>query len=445
MRASLGLRLFLTAAATTILALAATALVLNVLFRDYFEARVHDELDNYLLLLTGNIALDDEGALEIAPMFDQRFEQALSGYYWQIELEDEAPLLSPSFWAAPLELARPAQRGTIFYQDVMTGTGEPVSVASWIIELGEAEESRDILISIAMERKDIDVSVAGFASNTAIWLAILGLFLLAASAFTVRVGLKPLDRVRDELRRINAAQNRRLANDYPSEVLPLVKEVNELLDQNDATLARVRVSAGNLAHGLKTPLTVLRSVLRKLELSGQAQMAAELGAEIDTMQHIVERELARSRDSHQKRSHTAVAPVAERLCAALRQQPAAQHLQWKIDVPAELTAPFDAFDLTELLGNLLDNAMKWTRKTVTILGGKTGETAFLSVVDDGPGIPDDKVEAALSRGERLDAQTSGSGLGLHIVREMAESHGCTITLGESKAGGLEARLTWALA
>tara|TARA_R110002049_G_scaffold113456_3_gene263770 strand:- start:3264 stop:4601 length:1338 start_codon:yes stop_codon:yes gene_type:complete len=444
MRASLGLRLFLTAAATTILALAATALVLNVLFRDYFEARVHDELDNYLLLLTGNIALDDEGALEIAPMFDQRFEQALSGYYWQIELEDAPPLLSPSFWAAPLELARPAQRGTIFYQDVMTGTGEPVSVASWIIELGEAEESRDILISVAMERKDIDVSVAGFASNTAIWLAILGLFLLAASAFTVRVGLKPLDRVRNELRRINAAQNRRLSNDYPSEVLPLVKEVNELLDQNDATLARVRVSAGNLAHGLKTPLTVLRGVLRKLELSGQAQMAAELGAEIDAMQHIVERELARSRDSHQKRSHTAVAPVAERLCAALRQQPAARHLQWTIDVPSTLAAPFDAYDLTELLGNLLDNAMKWTRTTVTILGGETGETAFLSVVDDGPGIAEDKVEAALARGERLDAQNSGSGLGLHIVREMADSHGCTITLGASKAGGLEVRLTWAL-
>jgi len=442
MRSSLGLRLFFAAAITTILALAATAIVLNVLFRNYFEERVHDELDTFLVLLTGNIGLDESGALEIAPMSDQRFMQALSGYYWQIEGDSEPPVLSPSFWAAPLELARPTQPGKIFYQDAMIGTGEPIAVASWVIALGEGAATQHIFLSVGFERKDIDVSVAGFTTNSAIWLAILGVFLIAASALTVRVGLKPLDRVREELRRVNRAQNMRLSNNYPTEVQPLVQEVNELLDQNDQTLARVRIGAGNLAHGLKTPLTILRGVARKLKMAGHDGHALDMNVEIDSMQHIVERELARSRDSHQARSTTPVAPVAARLCAALRLQPDASHLQWQIEVPDNLLAPFDTYDLTELLGNLVDNAIKWTRTQVTVRGGILDNHAFLSVMDDGPGIPKGQHGAVFLRGETLDPKVSGSGLGLNIVRDMAESHGCKISLGTARGGGLEVRLTW---
>jgi len=442
MKSSLGLRLILTAAVTTILALAATAVVLNFLFRIYFEERVHDELDTYLLLLTGNVALSEAGDLDIAPMPDPRFSQALSGYYWQIEADGVESILSPSFWAAPLELTPPAQAGVIDYQEVMTGTGEPVSVASWTVELGEAPQTQQVLIAVAVERRDIDVSVNGFTMNAAIWLAILGVFLLAATALTVRVGLRPLERVRDELSQVNRARNARLSNNYPTEVQPLIKEVNGLLDQNEQTLARVRMSAGNLAHGLKTPLTVLRGISLKMAKAGQGEIVTDLNSEIDNMQHIVDRELARSRDSHQTKRASHVAAVANRLCAALRLQPSAAHLRWQIDVSEDLLAPFDAFELTELLGNLLDNAMKWTKTAIVVRGGTSGEHAFLSVSDDGPGIPENQLSAALTRGERLDPKNSGTGLGLNIVRDMAAAHECEIALENLPSGGLKVLITW---
>lgn len=442
MKSSLGLRLILTAAVTTILALAATAVVLNFLFRTYFEERVRDELDTYLLLLTGNVALNDRGDLDIAPMPDPRFSQALSGYYWQIEADGVDSILSPSFWAAPLELTPPAQAGVIDYQEVMTGTSEPVSVASWTVELGEAPQTQQVMIAVAVERRDIDVSVNRFTMNAAIWLAVLGVFLLAATALTVRIGLRPLDRVRDELSQVNRVRNARLSNDYPTEVQPLIKEVNGLLDQNEETLARVRMSAGNLAHGLKTPLTVLRGVSLKLVKAGQDDIAADLNSEIYNMQHIVERELARSRDSHQTKSASHVSTVANRLCAALRLQPSAAQLTWHIDVPEDLLAPFDAFDLTEILGNLLDNAVKWTQNEIVVRGGVSSELAFLSVSDDGPGIPENQLPAAFSRGERLDPKNSGTGLGLNIVRDMAIAHDCEIALNNLRSGGLEVRIIW---
>ena len=445
MKASLSLRLLLAAALTTALALVATAIVLNFLFRLYFEDRARGELETYLLLLSGNVGVNAADEVEIAPLSDPRFSKALSGYYWQIQIDDRDPMLSPSFWAAPLELERPDTAGRITFQDAETGAGEAVAVASWVVTTGEGDTRREVFLAVAIDRADLDVSVSGFLVNSVIWLAVLGAFLMAASWFQVRVGLKPLEKVRSEVNRVANSATDRLSNDYPSEVLPLVDEVNQLLDANAETLARVRAGAGNLAHGLKTPLTILHGVERKLRKSGNDRLAQELTSEIKNIEHIVERELARSRDSHQVLRRCAVAPIAARLHRALSRQPGAEDIEWTIDIPPELHAPFDEFDLTELLGNLLDNAMKWADRRIALRAGREDGQCFLSVEDDGPGVPEAARGAVLERGSRLDGDQPGAGLGLSIVNDMALAHGCTLSLDRAPLGGLRARLTWPVA
>lgn len=442
MKTSLSLRLMLAAVISTIVALVATAFVLNFLFRLYFEDLARDELETYLLLLSGNIAVSAENEVEIIPLSDPRFDQALSGYYWQVQIDNEPPTMSPSFWAAPMDLERPQEPGRIAFEDVEMGSGEPAAVASWVVTMGEAETRREVFLAVAIDRADLDQSVSKFFVNSAFWLAILGAFLLAANWIQVRLGLKPLEKVRSEMHRISNSPTDRLSEDFPTEVMPLVNEVNQLLDANAETLERVRSGAGNLAHGLKTPLTVLQGVELKVRQAGYSDLADDLSMEIASMGHIVERELARSRDSHQLAQRCEIAPIVTRLHRVLSRQKGAVHIEWTIEVPEPLDAPFDAFDLTEILGNLLDNAMKWAEGHIAIRAGAEAGRAFLIVEDDGPGISEAAQEIALERGRRFDDAKPGAGLGLSIVNEMANVHDCEFTLGRGSFGGLEAKLIW---
>ena len=442
MRSSLSLRLLIAAALTTALALVATAFVLNLLFRHYFEDRSRAELETFLVLLSGQVGVNAAGEIDVAPLADPRFDQPLSGFYWQIRIDQQEPRLSPSMWAAPLVLQRPPNPGIITFEDALMGTGDAVAVASWVITIGDGEGLSEVFLAVAIDRSDLDISVAGFFSNSVIWLASLGVFLMVASWFQVRHGLRPLEKVRSEVNLVANSATAHLSEDYPSEVLPLVQEVNQLLDTNTATLERIRSGAGNLAHGLKTPLTIMRGVERKMRKTGQSALADEIATEITNMEHIVERELARSRDSHQMTRKCAVAPIAARLRRALSRRPGAEEVSWEIAVPETLTAPFDAFDMTELMGNLVDNGLKWTESRLRISAKIIGMQTVLEIEDDGPGVPGGEIEAVLERGRRLDANQPGSGLGLSIVKDMAVAHGCDLTLDRSPMGGLRVRISW---
>ena len=445
MKMSLSLRLLLAAAMTTAIALVATAIVFNFLFRLYFEDRARDELETYLILLSGNVSMNSAGEVEIVPIPDPRFNQALSGYYWQVQVDDTDPLLSQSFWAAPLELVRPKTAGLIVFADVITGTGEPVAAASWVITMGDGESRREVFLTVAIDRAGLDISVSRFTMNSVFWLAVLGLFLLVASWFQVRLGLGPLQKVRSEVAGVSQTPNGRLSSDYPTEVLPLVEEVNQLLNANAEALERARSRAGDLAHGLKTPLTIMHGIERKVRRASHDDLADDLVTEITSIQHIVERELASSRDSQQILRQCDAGPIIERLHKALGRQPGAEHIQWEIDLPGTLLLPFDEFDLTELLGNLLDNAVKWSEGRIAVRGGRDDAQVFLSVEDDGPGIPQTEHDAVLARGTRLDPEQPGTGLGLSIAQRMAQTHGCTLSLEQSPLGGLKVCLTWAAA
>ncbi|MGM9402367.1 sensor histidine kinase [Aliiroseovarius sp. KMU-71] len=437
MKLSLSLRLLLAAAMTTAIALVATAIVFNFLFRLYFEDRARSELETYLIQLSGNVSANTAGEVEIIPIPDPRFNQALSGYYWQVQIDRDEPLLSPSFWAAPLELARPQTAGLITYTDVTTGSGDAVAVASWIITMGEDDTRKEVFLAVAIDRADLDMSVARFTTNSVFWLGVLGLFLMSASWFQVRLGLKPLQKIRSEISRVSHTPNGRLSSEYPSEVLPLVEEVNQLLNVNAEALERARSRAGDLAHGLKTPLTIMHGIERKVRRTGNDSLADDLMTEITSIQHIVERELASTRDSHQALLKCDAGPIIDRLHKALGRQPGAEHIKWDIDVPSPLFLPFDEYDLTELLGNLLDNAVKWSDSRISVRGEQDQTQVALCVEDDGPGIPQEEWDAVLARGTRLDPDQPGTGLGLSIAQRMAQAHGCTLSLDYSDLGGVK--------
>ena len=445
MKMSLSLRLLLAAAMTTAIALVATAIVFNFLFRLYFEDRAKNELETYLIQLSGNVSANADDEVQIIPIPDPRFNQALSGYYWQVQIDEAEPLLSPSFWAAPLELTRPQAAGVIAFTDLTTGTGDAVAVASWIITMGEGETRKEVFLAVAIDRADLDMSVSRFTSNSVFWLAVLGLFLMVASWFQVRLGLNPLQKIQSEVARVSHTANGRLSSDYPSEVLPLVDEVNQLLNVNAEALERARSRAGDLAHGLKTPLTIMHGIERKVRRSGHDTLADDLMTEITSIQHIVERELASSRDSQQALLNCDAGPIIDRLHKALGRQPGAEHIQWDINVPSPLFLPFDEYDLTELLGNLLDNAVKWSNSRISVQGGQDQAHSFLCVEDDGPGIPEEDRDAVLARGTRLDPEQPGTGLGLNIAQRMADAHGCTLSLERSDLGGVKVCLVRQLA
>ena len=262
--------------------------------------------------------------------------------------------------------------------------------------------------------------------------------MLAAAWLQVRVGLRPLEALRRGIGAIRSGARARLLDDYPDEVTPLVEEVNTLLDAQDKAIERARASAGDLAHGLKTPLTVLGADARLLRARGEAEIAQDIEELALTMRRRIERALAKARLRRSRLAATELAPLIERLASTIRKTPSGEPLSWEIEVPPELRVAVDRDDLAELLGNILENAAKWAKSRVRASARAGAATVTIRIDDDGPGIPEADRQAVLERGVRLDQATAGSGLGLAIAGDVLEACAGTLSLEENPFGGLRA-------
>jgi signal transduction histidine kinase len=275
------------------------------------------------------------------------------------------------------------------------------------------------------------------------------LLALAAALFMflgflhVRRGISPIDQLRDRLTAVHKGTAARVSGKYPAEVQPLVDDLNALLEERERRVARAVARAGDLAHGLKTPLAVLAHVGQQARAAGQEQLAAEIDQQIDRMQRQIDYQLASARSvaAASSAARTPIATSAEGLVRTLQRLYAERDL--RIEIKASLAHAFrgQQEDLDEMLGNLLDNACKWARTQVCLTCSKEGEQLVIVVDDDGPGIEPSMREAVLQRGIRADEAAQGSGLGLAIVRDLAEVYGGSISLGESPMRGVRARLT----
>jgi signal transduction histidine kinase len=444
-RGSLRVRLLAAGAGSILIALALAGVGLTLLFERHVERRVIAELEANLRQLIGHLGHDPGGALRLErPLTDPRFERPLSGLYWQIIQQPPGPVLrSRSLWDETLDLPADRLLASGVHRHVIRGPGGAVLlVVERSVELPARAGGGTIRSVVATDRAEVRAAGRAFAGELAPSLALLCAVLLAAAWVQVSVGLRPLDTIRRKLAAIRAGAAARMGEDFPDEVRPLAAEVDSLLAARDTSLERARAHAADLAHGLKTPLTVLADDARQLRARGQVEFADENSSLAEGMHRHVERALARARSGAGARggANQPVSPVAARVVEVMRRTPRGRDLQWRIDVPADLSAGVDGQDLTEMLGNLLENAGKWARTEVRLSGRRDDGAAVLVVEDDGPGVPEEELATVLARGGRLDAAKQGTGLGLAIVGDLVEAYGGSLSLGRSRLGGLRLEL-----
>jgi signal transduction histidine kinase len=430
---SLRLRLLAAALVFVSIALLVAGLAIGRLFQSEVEARVRRELDAHLLQLAGALRVDTSGKLSIShELADPRFGRPYSGLYWQVTTEDPKQILvSRSLWDGTLELDAHG-RG-------LDPEDEPVMSSMRDVTLPAGARRIKVHLIAATREAEITFAVAAFQRSLVWSLALIGAALVVASWLQVIVGLGPLRALRTQLAAIRTGRAKNLSGEFPDEVAPLASEFNAVLDAQDASLVRARSRAGDLAHGLKTPLTVLSAIATGLAKSERREEAKEIAEQVDAMRRHVERQLARARLSAGRSvSGSDLHEASARIIGAMKRAPRGDLIAWQNNIAVGATVPMEREDLTELLGNLLDNARKWAKSVVRIAFAH----GALSVEDDGPGVPDDQTQKVLERGIRLDESAQGSGLGLAIVRDIIELYGLALTLERSPLGGLEVKISF---
>ena len=433
---TLALRLIAASAIWIVGTLCAAGLLLLLLFRDHIERRFDAALADHLeeLVAASDVAPDGELQLSWRP-FDPRFNRPRSGWYWQIAQNGALVAASESLWPERIPVSAAAATDRI--QELTGPSGEPLRAVVMPITLPGAPGG--FVYTIAGPVIDIRDDVREFGAKLALTLAVLALGLIGAVALQVYYGLRPLQRLRQALAAVRAGSTLRLPASFPGEVQPLVHELNALLDHNAALLERARTQTGNLAHALKNPLTVIRS-----EAAAMAEPPGPvLREQAELMGRQIEWHLARARAAGAHGvlgARAAVADVARDLQFSLKRLYRERALEIELRDLDGLVFQGDAQDLEEMLGNLLDNACKWARSRVRFSGGRSGTQLRLAVEDDGPGIAQHDREEVLLRGRRLDETTAGAGLGLAIVRDLAELYRGSLRLTGSDLGGLCATL-----
>jgi signal transduction histidine kinase len=298
-----------------------------------------------------------------------------------------------------------------------------------------------ITTALAVAFIHVHPSRIGFAHNST--LIIFATIAVVGGLTMVRSGLSPLTALRERLAAVRSGQERHVEGRYPSEVQPLVDDLNALLEHRDQTVRRAIAKAGDLAHALKTPLAVLAHEADVAEAAGQSELAGIMRQQIDRMRRQMDYHLAHARAAASGASpgtRCAVRASADGLARTLLRLHADRGLAIQVDVDPAHAVNVERQDLDEMLGNLLDNACKWSRSRIAIASAATPGAVVITVDDDGPGLDASMREAVLQRGVRADEAAPGSGLGLAIVRDLAELYGGSIALERSAAGGVRARL-----
>ena len=411
-----------------------TALI-DLHLRRGIDADLSDRLDD----LAAGLETTAGGGFVMARAPDvPKYERQLSGQYWQVEVNGEPPMRSRSLWDARLPEAAPdAALGKTSLREIPGPRSERLRLAQRSLQF--KEPAVRVTFSVAADMAPVLAAARQFSRILAISLTVLGIGLVSALVLQVRVGLRPLDEIKTALAAIRAGTVKRLSDDAPTEIAPLAHELNALLDHHGSLIDRARGQAGDLAHALKTPLAVLRN-----EMENEATPDRKLSLEqIDAMTDAVQHHLARAQAVGGARLLGVRADAAHAIEALARTLPRMSDRDIEVEVTLSqkpLWFAGEGQDLSELLGNLLDNACKWAAGKVRIAAARANDRLRVEIGDDGPGIAAEQRAKALQRGGRLDERTPGSGLGLTIALDLATLYGGSLTLGKSALGGLKVEL-----
>lgn len=437
---SIAFRLLVGAALWIGAALAVSGYFLASLFDDHVERGFDRRMELVLESLIAVTEIDDEGKLFLrrAPG-EPRFEQPFSGWYWQIKsgAEGRVALRSKSLWDQSLATTAADGTGALQSHKIPGPRNQLLRVVTRNIMLPDAEHS--FQFAIAADLAEYDAETRPFNFLLGVSLAVMWLGLMIAVALQVKYGLRPLERLRMGLVAIRTGRAERLEGDFASEVAPLAHELNALVDQIGRVVEQSRTHVGNLAHALKTPLSVISNEAGR----GDGPLAETVRTQAEVMTRQVDHHLARARAAAAANvigARSEVSPVIEDLRRTLTRIYAARGISIAVEGVEGAVFRGDRQDLEEMIGNLVDNACKWARKTVRIEVGRHGRNLHITIEDDGDGLPEDQRREALRRGARLDESVPGSGLGLAIVREIAGLYDGGLDLGKAGLGGLRVEL-----
>ena len=445
---SVASRLFLSAAFWSATILVVAGLGLSALDARSAESSFDNELNVYLKALVANVAVSEETHSTTPPVIAPQFELAFSGWYWQITQLDKAPpdiRTSRSLFGSQLpkfDDDKATERGVA--SGYVVGPGDkPLRMLQRKIDAGDEGA---YLIQVAANSEEIQTQIARFEYALAATFCLLALALIGSTALAVRFGLRPLRELRDGVAAIRRGEKERIVGAFPEDVAPLADEVNLLLDSNREVVERARTQVGNLAHALKTPLSV---IVNEAE-AGSPMLAEKVREQAGVMTRQVSFYLERARAAARANSvsaSTEVKPVVDGLVRTFEKVYRDRDLAFEIERVEPLRFRGESQDLADLIGNLLDNAGKWAQSTVRLSAERetepqpSGRAYFVARIDDdGPGLDPEARAAALERGRRLDQSRPGSGLGLSIVVDLAAAYGGALTLDTSPLGGLRASL-----
>jgi len=444
---SIASRLFLSAAFWSATILVVAGLGLSALETRASEANFDGELDVYVKALVANYGIGEETRPASPPAVAPQFELPFSGYYWQITRLDATPPdihTSASLFGALLPRLPAEAKPTHQTSGYAVGPGEkPVRMIEREIDAGE--EGR-FLVQVAANAEVIQTQILNFEYALAATFLTLALALIGSTGLAVRFGLRPLRELREGVASIRRGEAQRIDGEFPEDVAPLAQELNLLLESNREVVERARTQVGNLAHALKTPLSV---IVNEAE-AGSPALADKVREQASVMTRQVSFYLDRARAAARANSAntaTDLEPVVDALVRTFDKVYAERHLDFGVDEIEPIRFRGESQDLTDLIGNLLDNAGKWARSQVHVTARREpaanaqGRAFFrVSIDDDGPGLEAQAREAAVQRGRRLDETRPGSGLGLSIVVDLAAVYGGALSLEDSPLGGLRATL-----
>ena len=427
------------AAGWILILLLAGGFALDRTLTNLVERNFDDQLEYMLTAMIASAEIGPDGEVYFnRPLGDQRFLEPGSGLYWQISGKGHEDFPSRSLWDRSLRGRGDHTDDSVHIYDSDQFENEPLRLAERSVILPGSETQW--WFKVAASRQELDFQISRIRSILIWSFAVLGLGLFAMAVMQSWIGLGPLRRVRAAIQNLRTTGANRIDEPLPLEVQPLVEEVNALLAHSEQQAAEARTHAGNLAHALKTPLTVVTNAAtaRAPDLSDTVIREAR------TMQRHVEHHLARARAVGRRAVGHARTNVCES-AEAVRRAVERLYPEARIDIAgARGTAVgIERQDLDEILGNLIENAAKYGGGTVfvTIDAEEGAEPCVIWVEDDGMGIPESERTRIFDRGARLDTDKPGTGLGLAIVRDVAEIYGGDVTLGESEdLGGLLVRL-----
>jgi len=433
---SLRFRLALGAVVAIGLTLTVVWIALNRLFTDYVVNQYSTEMTVLSDSLAASVVVQGGKLALTARPSDPRIALPGGGRYWALEEGGAIVDQSRSLWDTVVskDSLKPSDYGA--FLEGAGPDGLPILVLEQSSSLGEDTKTRRFGVYTAFSKSELEIALTRFQSQLLRMLLVTAALLTLAAIVQAIVGLSPLDRLRRKVTEIRSGDVKRMTEEGPSEVRPLVREIDLLLREREGAVERARSRASDLAHGLKTPLTVISQLAAELKPESENLVLKQ----VDLIRQRADRQLQAARLGVERMISADVGELARKLIQVLKPAKADREIDWALNVAGHVRVEADPADIAEALGNVLENASKWARSKIAVTVSREDQDVTVRIADDGPGIALEERQAVVVRGMHGGDENGGSGLGLAITAEIADAYGATLSLDRSRLGGLEVTL-----